>query len=96
MHGVQPTAKTAPRVNAAPRPVRPATSPLPTRLPTLVWPSAPAGARAIPPVIVATLADAPASSGRHVRSRTPIRRIPARLRPITIRTTPPTTRSGAM
>ena len=49
-----------------------------------------------PPVVVARPADAPASSGRHVRSRNPTRRIPARLRPITIRITPPMIRSGCM
>ena len=32
---------------------------------------------------------APASSGRHVRSRTGMRRMPARLRPMTMRITPP-------
>ena len=46
----------------------------------------------MPPVIVVTLADAPASSGRHVRSRNGIGSMPARLRPMTTRSTPPTIR----
>ena len=43
MHGVQPIAKTAPSVNAAPKPDRPPTSRLPTRPP--IPPSARRGER---------------------------------------------------
>ena len=45
------------------------------------------------PVALATDPAAPASSGRHVRSRRGIRSTPARLRPRMIRMTPPTWRS---
>ncbi len=93
MQGVHPMANTEPSTNAAPNPVRPATSRLPTRSPI---PSPSAGASAMPPVVVARPAEAPASSGRHVRSSTGILRMPARLRPITTSTVPPMIRSGFM
>ena len=73
MHGVQPTAKIAPSVNAVPRPARPPTRRLPILPPTS---PPPAGASVMPPVIVVRPAEAPASSGRHVRSRTGMRRMP--------------------
>ena len=62
MHGVQPIAKTTPRPNDASQPPRDVTRPPPMRCPT---PSEPPGlARAIEPVVVASEAEAPASSGR--------------------------------
>ena len=92
MHGVQPMAKIAPSANDVPRPALPPTSRLPIRPPT----PASAGASDIPPVIVVTLAEAPASSGRQVRSRNGIGSRPARLRPMTTSRTPPTIRSVGM
>jgi hypothetical protein len=93
MQGVQPIAKIAPRPNEANHPVR---------LPTIQPPSRstregpPAGASAIVPVMPATAPDAPASSGRQTRSRPGIVMMPARLRPRTMSTTPPSWRSSGM
>ena len=65
MHGVQPIAKIAPSPKLASQPPRLLTSRPPSRSPK---PGPPAGANDIEPVVAATDADAPASSGRHVRS----------------------------
>ena len=69
MHGVQPMAKIAPRPNEAIQPPRGLTIRAPTRSPTPADPSAPPEASATVPVAVASEPDAPASSGRQVRSR---------------------------
>ncbi len=92
MHGVQPIAKIAPSAKEVPRPALPPTSRLPTRPPM----PASAGASDMPPVIVVTLADAPASRGRQVRSSKGIGSRPARLRPMITSSTPPTMRRVGM
>src|SRR6188474_3041649 len=96
MQGVQPIAKIAPRPSEASRPPFDPTSAPPSRSPKPGVPPAPVD-NAIEPVVVARLPAAPASSGRHVRSSAGMCRIPARLRPMTMRINPPTTRrSGRM
>ena len=88
MQGVQPTAKIAPRPNEASQPPRWLTNREPSRSPS----PSDGPPRDIEPVAVASDAEAPASSGRHVRSSTEIRMIPARLSPMSTRITPPITR----
>src|SRR6476661_402871 len=93
MHGVQPTAKIAPSPKDASQPPRLPTSRPPSRSPNV-------GADPLPndivPVVAATDADAPASSGRQVRSSAGMRRTPARLSPRMTRITPPTWRRNGI
>ena len=90
MHGVQPIAKIAPSPNDASQPPRALTIRPPSRSPMVGPPGPPP--RRIEPVAVASEPAAPASSGRQVRSSAGMRRIPARLSPSTMSTTPPTIR----
>ena len=90
MHGVQPTAKIAPEAERR-EPAAAAGRPPGRRVDrrsTGRRSRRPGSPRATLPVAVARLPAAPASSGRQVRSRTGMRRMPARLRPITMSMTP--------
>ena len=93
MHGVQPTAKTTPEAERGQEPApaadEAAAQPLAEPGPAL-RPRRREGDRA--GRLRASAPAAPASSGRHVRSRAGIVRIPARFRPITIRRIPPIVR----
>ena len=83
MHGLQPTAKIAPRPNDASQPPPELTTCPPSRSPRPGFALPPP--RAVEPVAVASDPAAPASSGRHVRCSHEMWSRPARSSPSTMR-----------